>query len=309
MSKARQGLVLAVTLAVTGCIIPRPLTTKVEVIRSADAAQVFGPQAVLRLGQEALVLRWDPSARSYVSQGPSGGLVTGLRVARLKGDVHLLQVELEGEEGYWLVPFRVSRTREVSPLACDVRRAAAEEFGVRMGEREAFGLDLAGERAGIIGLLAGVVDSCTPQFQVDTFVPTGGELATQAASVAGGSSGGCRPCPAGACIQGTVTDQTGASVPGATVRALRPGGGEAAGARSDENGHFLLTGLADGTVELRIVTPGFSDLKHGPIRVKGGVTYLFDEPFEIEIAHPPFETVAAPQEPRLCGGDARSRRR
>ena len=180
---------------------------------------------------------------------------------------------------------------------------------MRMGAREAFELELAGERAGIIGLLAGVIDSCTPQFQVDTFVPTGGELATQAAT-AGGSSGGCRPCPAGACIQGTVTDQTGASVPGAMVRALRPGGGEAAaGTRSGENGHFLLTGLADGTVELRIETPGFSALKHGPIQVKGGVTYLFDEPFEIEIAHPPFETVAAPQQPRLCGGEAPSRKR
>lgn len=193
------------------------------------------------------------------------------------------------------------------PLACDVPRAAAEEFGVQAGSRESLVLELAGERAGIIGVLAGAVGTCKSPFQIDTFVPSGRELALQAAVVEGGASGGCRPCPSGACIQGTLRDQTGAALPGATIRAAAAGAtADSLTARSDAKGNFLLAGVPDGRAEVRIELAGFSALKLAPIQVRRGTTYLFDEPFELQIARPPFETTAAPRQPRVCSSRDRT---
>jgi len=215
--------------------------------------------------------------------------------------VYLLQGELEDPtDGYVLVPFRVSGAREVMPLVCEIPRAAAEAFGVRTGSRDGFALELAGDRAGIIGVLVSAVGSCKPQLHIDTFVPSGRDLALQAAVVPVGNSGGCRPCPVGACIQGSLRDTTGASLSGATIRAVSGGTAGAPSARSDASGNFVLSGLPDGRADVRIELPAFSALKVAPIQVKSGTTYLFDEPFELELARPPFETVAPPRQPRLC---------
>jgi hypothetical protein len=299
---------LAASLLMTGCFVAPPLTTKTEVIVSGDSAPVFGTQAAIRVGQHQLAFRWDTVSHTYVSQPPEGGLVRAVRVARLKGDVYLLQAALEDEtEGYALIPFRVSGLREVMPLACDVPRAAAEEFGVHTGSPDSLVLELAGDRAGIIGVLAGAVGTCKSQFQADTFVPSGRELAPQAAVAEGGASGGCSPCPSGACIQGTLRDQTGASLPGATIRAAGAGAtADSLTARSDARGNFLLAGLPDGRAGVRIELAGFSALKLAPIQVKQGKTYLFDEPFELEIARQPFETTAAPRQPRVCSSADRT---
>jgi hypothetical protein len=308
MPKVGWSLALAASLLLAGCIVTAPLTTKTEVIASGDSVPVFGTQAAIRFGQQLLAFRWDPATHGYVSQPPEGGMVRAVRAARLKGDVYLLQVAAEDEtEGYFLIPFRVSGLREVMPLACDVPRAAAEEFGVQAGPRDSLWLELTGDRAGIIGVLAGAVGTCKSQFQIDTFVPSGRELAQQAAVVQGGATGGCRPCPSGACIQGTLRDQTGASLPGATIRAAVEGGtADSPTARSDAQGNFLLAGLPDGRVEVRIELAGFCALKLAPIQAKRGTTSLFDEPFELEVARPPFETTAAPQRPRVCSSRDRT---
>jgi hypothetical protein len=186
-------------------------------------------------------------------------------------------------------------------LACDVPRVAAEEFGVRIGSNEDVMLDLVGGRPGIIGVLAHAVGSCKPQLQIDTFVALGQDLALQAAAPPSGTSEGCRPCPVGACIQGNVTDQSGASIEGARVLAATSDGGSGApSVQSDSDGNFLLAGLPDGRADLRIELTGFSPLKMAPIQVKRGTTYLFDEPFELSIAGPSSGTVAPAQQPRLC---------
>jgi hypothetical protein len=301
MSKARLSVLPGVALLLTGCILVPPLKTTTEVITSGDAVPVFGAQAAIRVGQRPLVLRWDAASHAYKFQPPEGGFVKSVRVARLKGDVYLLQGELEdATDGYVLVPFRVSGAREVVPLACDVPRARAEAFGVRTGSREDLALELAGDRAGIVSVLASVVGNCKPQLQVDAFVPSGRELSSQAVVVPNGSADGCSPCPVGACIQGTLRDQTGASLPGATVRAIASGSAAPLSARSDASGNFLLSGVPDGRADVRIELAGFSALKVAPIQVKGGTTYLFDQPFELQVAQPPFETVAAPRQPRVC---------
>jgi hypothetical protein len=303
MVKARRSLPFAAGLLLTGCIVTPLLTTTTEVIAPGDAVPVFGTQAAIRVGQQPLIFRWDPASQAYKPPPSDGGMIKAARVARLKGDVYLLQGEMEDTtDGYVLVPFRVSGAREVMPLACDVPRTAAEAFGVRTGSREGFALELAGDRAGIVGVLAAAVGSCKPQFQIDTFVPLGRELAAQAA-VPGASPSGCRPCPAGACVQATVSDESGASLAGASIRAgTSSGAAGAPTARSDASGNFLLTGLPDGRADLRIELAGFSALKVPPIQVKSGTTYLFDEPFELVIAQPPFETVAPPRQPRPCTG-------
>jgi len=301
MPERRCRLLIVMGLSLSSCIVTPPMTTKTEVIRALDGIPAFGRQAAVHVGQQQLVFRWDATSHAYMPVTAGGGIVNAFRVARLKGDVYLLQSEMEDEaDGYMLLPFRVSGAREVQPLACDVPRAAAEEFGVRTGSSEEVMLELVGARPGIIGALTQAVSRCRPQLQIDTFVAMGQELARQGAAAPHGTSEGCRPCPVGACIQGTVRDQSGASIEGARVLASTPNNGSGApSVQTDPDGDFLLAGLPDGRVELRIELTGFSPLRMAPFQVARGTTYLFDEPFELSISGPS-ETVAPPRQPRLC---------
>jgi hypothetical protein len=305
MLPAKRSLVFLSSLLLTGCLLTPPLTTTTEVITAGDAFPVFGTQTAIGVGPQQLVFRWDAASHAYRSHSPDGGLVKAVRAARLKGDVYLLQAEVEEAPGeFVLVPFRVSTARDVAPLVCDVTRTGAETFGVRAGS-EGLSLQLAGDRAGILSLLASVASTCKPQLRVDTFVPSPRELMSQVAAIPNGSSGGCKPCPLGACVQGTVRDVTDAPLSGATIRAAPGSGGGPLIARSDASGNFLLAGLPDGKVDVRIEQTAFSALKLPPIQVKSGATYLFDEPFRLELAQPPFEQVASPRQPRVCTGSRR----
>ena len=302
MVKIERLVLLAACALVSGCIVPRPLATGTEVIRSADSAPAFGPQAAFHFGQnEPLTVAWEAAPGAYVPRENTGGLFGAFRVARLKGSVYLLQVQVEEAEGYVLVPFQVSQAREVAPLSCDLRRAAAAEFGVRMPSADgALYNELRGDRASVIALLVSALEGCRPLLQVDTFVPPGPELAATASPGDGEASVGCKPCPRGACIQGRVTDQTGASIIGATVRVAVRGAAVAPGSiRTNEKGEFLLAGVPDGTCELSVEMTGFAGLKAAAFPVKAGATYLFDDPLEMTVG-PDFETTTVSQEPFRC---------
>jgi phage baseplate assembly protein gpV len=61
-------------------------------------------------------------------------------------------------------------------------------------------------------------------------------------------------------ISGTVTDQTGAAVPQATVQLRQLASNSTTNARTDQAGKFKFDGLASGRYELQINSPGFRSL-------------------------------------------------
>jgi len=58
-------------------------------------------------------------------------------------------------------------------------------------------------------------------------------------------------------ISGTITDASGAAVPGASITLRQPAGTFSRDARTDMAGQFRLTGLPAGRYELQITAPGF----------------------------------------------------
>jgi hypothetical protein len=88
--------------------------------------------------------------------------------------------------------------------------------------------------------------------------------APDAAAAAAGTSRGDR-----AEIAGTVTDASGASVPGATVRANSTHDGMVASTRADASGKFALNGLEPGAYRLQVTSPGFMTLTQ-ELRVGAG---------------------------------------
>jgi hypothetical protein len=62
----------------------------------------------------------------------------------------------------------------------------------------------------------------------------------------------------GPSITGTVTDQTGALIPGASVTVIDTRTGERRDTATDTAGHYLLAGLAPGTYQVEVRAKGFS---------------------------------------------------
>jgi Carboxypeptidase regulatory-like domain len=280
VSRWATGIALGAALGSTACFLPRVLTTQVEVITAADSKPAFGPKAELRAMDETLSLVWDPKLGMYRG---SEEIPHALRVARLKGDVFLFQADLGAEdEGYALVPVRISSDGVVMPLSCDVPQAAAASYGVLTSTSHEYGLALRGDRAGILGLLVSVLPTCRPLTRIEHWMPPTVELAAQAAQAGTGVTPGCQSCPAGACVQGTVTDQSGASLPGAIV-SVKPasGAGSPRTARSDDAGRFLVTGLAAGDLVVAAEAIGFAPVVTPPFAVAPSTTYLFESPLEL----------------------------
>jgi hypothetical protein len=63
-------------------------------------------------------------------------------------------------------------------------------------------------------------------------------------------------------ITGTVTDATGAVIPGATVTLRKTGSGEIRTARADASGEFSFAAVAPGSYRAEIASPGFQMLAH-----------------------------------------------
>ncbi len=287
----------------SGCIAPRLFQTQTEVVTPLDSAAVFGPEATVTFGQERIVFSWDAASRRYSPQARGDSLISAFRVARLQGDTFLLQLRAEDEDGYLLTLFKISGTREIAPLTCDARPTQAQEFGVRLDVGEGLLVQLAGDRAAIIRFLSNTLGSCTRPLQVAAVNPPKEELAKQVATGAAPGAARCA-CPAGACVQGMVTDPPGAALPGATVRLVpkgivRPG----PGTTSNESGSFFLSGVPSGDYDLMITLTGFARVAV-PLSIRTGVTYVFDEPLAIPIASSS-ETLVVSSRPRLCTGSDR----
>src|SRR5580698_769084 len=60
-------------------------------------------------------------------------------------------------------------------------------------------------------------------------------------------------------ITGTVTDPTGAAIPGATVTVINTGTNATATAKSDGQGNFTLTQLPAGTYEVHVAQGNFKE--------------------------------------------------
>ncbi|HEY1215723.1 MAG TPA: carboxypeptidase-like regulatory domain-containing protein, partial [Bryobacteraceae bacterium] len=58
-------------------------------------------------------------------------------------------------------------------------------------------------------------------------------------------------------IVGTITDQTGAVVPQADVKAINPQTGETREVRADEAGRYTIGNVLPGTYEVRVTAQGF----------------------------------------------------
>jgi Carboxypeptidase regulatory-like domain len=304
-SLSRLALLGPALLGLLGCIVPRPLVTRTEVVGPGDSTPLFGQEVKVLLFDKGISLVWDERTRTYAVQAPQDLVDTrGIRVARLKGDVYLFQVA-RVEERYALVPARISRTREVTPLACSIPEEAAADFGIRTTIVEDLFLDLRGDRSGILGLLTGILKTCNPLLRVDTLVPSGRELATDAATPGRDDAGACSSCPSGGCVQGTVMDNLGGVLPGVAVK-LEPQSpdGAALTAKSDDNGAFFFAAIPQASYRLRLELAGFINIVSGPaFYVKTGVTSVFDTPFVLQVG-PVEETITLKREPLRCRGRA-----
>jgi hypothetical protein len=307
MRKVSRLVVLGAATNLIGCIVPRPFATRTEIITAADSTPVFGTQAELRIFDQSIVLGWDKATRGYTPRNQGSGSQSptrALRVARLKSDIYLFQAKFEASEGYVLVPVRISKAREATPLTCQAQETAAADFGVRIAAGFDHERELRGDRAGIIGFLATTLPTCTPLFRIDTFEPPRAELVAAAAAPGPSSSGGCKPCSERGCIQGTVTDESGAAVAGVTVRA-KPGSPVTTvrTALSNDAGEFHITGLPEGSYRLVVESTGYATILSEDFVIKPGFTHVFESPIELKVAIGPEETIVVFMMPRRCEND------
>jgi outer membrane receptor protein involved in Fe transport len=83
-------------------------------------------------------------------------------------------------------------------------------------------------------------------------------------------------------INGTVTDNTGAVIPGATVTILNDGTGDTKTAPSSTAGEFLFQDLPLGTYTVTVSAPGFSTVKTDKVSVSAGV--IFTLPVKLSVS-------------------------
>lgn len=73
-------------------------------------------------------------------------------------------------------------------------------------------------------------------------------------------------------IDGTITDPTGAAIPGATVTATNDATGQTNSVTSSASGRYLIVGLSAGKYTLTVESPGFSRTVVNNIPVSSGIT-------------------------------------
>jgi len=82
-------------------------------------------------------------------------------------------------------------------------------------------------------------------------------------------------------IAGTVTDQSGAPVPGATITATNTGTGAKADAVTDTEGNYTFRNLLPGTYDLAITMSGFRELRRTGNRISAGNPARIDLKLEV----------------------------
>lgn len=304
-------LVLAVVSA--GCLVPHFIITETEVIRPADSTAVFGPRGELRIpGLDLTVqMKWDGTERTYLREPArsdsghprSDSDYLGIRVARLRGNAFLVQVAQadEGDLGprFLLVVMRVSAAGDATPLGCEISVATAARFGVVIRPDVDPGDSLSefvnkadGQRADIIEMLRSQLPACLPLTRFDNFAPPAGELvatrlprdAANSAIAVRARKAGCRPCPSGACVVGTVTDESGGILPGAYVSFRAAGGRSLADAVTNGEGRFFISRAPAGNHRLEVALQGFMTVRPAKaFTIQTGRTYAFEEPFTLRV--------------------------
>ncbi|MGI4756389.1 MAG: carboxypeptidase regulatory-like domain-containing protein [Janthinobacterium lividum] len=83
-------------------------------------------------------------------------------------------------------------------------------------------------------------------------------------------------------INGSVVDQTGSSVPGATVIATNAATGVTTNGNSSSGGDFLFGDLPLGTYSVTVTAPGFAIAKYDKISVSAGIIYTL--PVKLSVA-------------------------
>ena len=85
-------------------------------------------------------------------------------------------------------------------------------------------------------------------------------------------------------IQGTVTDDTGAVIPGATVSAVNSRGiPKTAG--TNENGAYTINGLVPGIYTIRITTTGFAPFEKPGVEISSSKPVSLDAPLKVALAN------------------------
>lgn len=69
-------------------------------------------------------------------------------------------------------------------------------------------------------------------------------------------------------LTGTVTDQSGAVIPGTTITVTNPATGNTRTVKTDANGHYVVEGLPPGSYNLQAVALGFESMRLGGIAVE-----------------------------------------
>lgn len=85
-------------------------------------------------------------------------------------------------------------------------------------------------------------------------------------------------------IQGTVTDDTGAVIPGATVSAVNSRG-ILKTAGTNENGAYTINGLVPGIYTIRITTTGFAPFEKAGVQISASKPVSLDAPLKVALAN------------------------
>ena len=85
-------------------------------------------------------------------------------------------------------------------------------------------------------------------------------------------------------LEGTVTDATGALIPGATITVKTPGGGPPKVAVTDGEGKFRIAGLPYGPLEVSIAMAGFAEFKSQNFNLAAGQNNVLNIQLEIASA-------------------------
>jgi hypothetical protein len=107
---------------------------------------------------------------------------------------------------------------------------------------------------------------------------------------------GLRAQTAGATINGTVTDETGAVVPGATVTASSIETGQSSSAVSDQAGRYTILDLSAGHYDIKATRQGFTTVERNNQELLVGTTITMDFPLHVSTVQETVEVEAVAPE-------------
>ena len=94
-------------------------------------------------------------------------------------------------------------------------------------------------------------------------------------------AGACYGQTVGASVLGTISDATGAVLPGATIAVKNVGTGTSTEVLSDERGRYLAPLLQPGEYEIQVSLPGFQSVSRRGVRLAVGQNAVIDVRLEV----------------------------